>query len=246
MDVGTPQSPEDDQPSSKKADGDTHSKRDPQKPNRIIAWASVALAAITLYIAIVTTLYAKSAREQAASTTDMLATMQADQRPWVGYHRFVIQARESSLSPWVDREPMEGDEFRVRLFVRNSGKSPALNVRPFEVLMAACPIGKLPENEPGIEEPSPNLFQFVLFPGAERTSQNSVAFRFTGQQFSEYYRSEIELFWWTSIHYCDSAGRLHWTDVQVSRTFGSGIDEFILRSMDEGSSPSEGAHPSCG
>ena len=245
MDVGTPQPPEEDQPSTKKADGDTQSKRNPQGPNRIIAGASVVLAVATIGLLIVTGLYTYYAREQARLTTDMLATMRADQRPWVGYHKYIIQARESPTSPWTDRGPKEGEEFKVRFFVRNVGKTPALNVAPLHIFMGVQPRSLLPTKAEIREEPDIPI-KFALFPGDDRKSHNSRIFRLTEEEFSKYSSLRSDIFFWARINYCDSTGKLHWTQTEMSHTFGAHSEGLVIRSEWADTYPSEGAHPSCG
>ena len=50
-------------------------------------------------------------------------------RAWLGYTEITLAARRGAEVSWEDREPMQGDHGRIRLFVANTGKTPATNVR---------------------------------------------------------------------------------------------------------------------
>ena len=101
---------------------ETNSQRQERWPQRAIAIASSLLVAVTLY-------YTHYASEQTKLTTDVVALMRSDQRPWLGYHGFAIQARESPTSPWVQRMPAQGEEIRAVFFLDNAGKTPAVGVQ---------------------------------------------------------------------------------------------------------------------
>ena len=83
---------------------------------------------------------AEAASRQVAAieeqTNTAIDALRLDQRPWLGYERHVMEARANSTSSWEQREPKTGEQSRVRLYVQNIGKTPALNVR----LMSTPPI----------------------------------------------------------------------------------------------------------
>ena len=91
------------------------------------------IAIATILLVIVTAIYVYYAKKQSESTEQGIHltrdSTRVEQRAWVGIDDYNIQARESSEAQWQSREPKKGEQFRVLIFIRNSGKVPALNVR---------------------------------------------------------------------------------------------------------------------
>ena len=151
--------------------------------------------------------------------------MRLEQRPWLGYYGYGIQARENSTAMWEYREPKIGEEFRIRCSIQNTGKTPALNISMMPIILELVPIGgsaKSPEwsgGQPG---------QGVLFPNAKDFSHDGGAALLTDQQFLEYSTLKKEIFFWAGLSYTDFAGELYWVSVGVSHSFGS--DSYKIKS----------------
>ena len=173
-------------------------------------------------------------------TNAAMDAMRLDQRAWLGYRRYNVQARESSTSTWTNREPKAGEEFRVRFFIHNAGKTPALNVRPMRIKPKIVPVGDVPK-EP--EKWSVGSGRSAIFPNDGSLSHNTRILPMTEQQFSAYSSKTMEAFFWAKIYYCDVIGRRHWTQVGVAHIFESA--DFTIRSSSVSPDPGEADHPDC-
>ena len=127
--------------------------------------------------------------EQTNVTMD---AMRLDQRAWVGYSGYVLQARKDRTSAWTNREPKAGEQFRVRFLIQNTGKTPAFNVRVMDIVPKLVGIGETPA-EPmawfGTTRSS------VHFPHDDGISHNTGVIRLTDQQFSEYSKCGFRELW---------------------------------------------------
>ena len=173
-------------------------------------------------------------------TNAAMDAIRLDQRAWLGYHKYVVQARENPTSTWNNREPKEGEEFRVRFFIQNVGKTPAFNVRPMVIEPKIVHIGDIP-NEP--EEWASESGSSVIFPNDDSLSHNTKSLKLSGQQFSAYSNTTMEVFFWAKIYYCDVTGRRHWTQTGVAHIFRS--TDFSIRSSSVSPDPGEANHPDC-
>ena len=73
---------------------------------------------------------------------DARDALRLDQRAWLGYHKYVVQARANDTATWTNREPKTGEQFRVRFFIHNVGKTPAFKVRLMIIKPMIIPIGE--------------------------------------------------------------------------------------------------------
>ena len=69
------------------------------------------------------------AKQQIGDARDAL---RLDQRAWLGYERYVIQARANNTSGWEEREPRAGEQFSGRFYFQNVGRTPALKCSRYE------------------------------------------------------------------------------------------------------------------
>lgn len=173
-------------------------------------------------------------------TNAAMNAMRLDQRAWLGYHKYKVQARENSTSAWTDREPKAGEQFRVRFFIHNVGKTPAFNVQPMLIEPKIIPMGNTPK-EP--ENWSGGTRRFVIFPNDDGLSHNTGPLKLSEKQFSVYSNATQEVFFWAKLYYCDITGRRHWTQTGVAHTFGS--PDFSMRSSSVSPDPGEANHPDC-
>ena len=171
---------------------------------------------------------------------DARDALRLDQRAWLGYHQYVVQARANDAATWTNREPKPGEQFRVRFFIHNVGKTPAFKVQPMLIRPTMIPIGDLPD-EPEAWVSGPN--RSVIFPNDDGRSHNTRALTMSDQQFSEYSNVEKEIFFWAKLYYCDITGRRHWTQSGVAHRFG--FAEFSIRSSSVSPDPGDADHPDC-
>ena len=86
---------------------------------------AVIVSCLALFVAVWS---GYDARRSADAAEDARDVMRSEQRAWLGYRTIRLAARGAEGS-WEDREPMQGDYGQIRLFVANSGNTPATNVR---------------------------------------------------------------------------------------------------------------------
>lgn len=217
---------------------DSHSKRKDQKmsPDWIMAIASCVLVVITGIYVYYTYRLVVLTRNTLDTTTEAI---RLEQRPWVGYYGYAIEARENPNAVWVKREPESGEEFRVSFSIKNVGQTPALNLRLESVIgVFVRNHGYSPTNEWYV-----GTSRNVVFPKGEGFRQYSGVARLIGQDFLEYSTFKKDLYFWARLYYCDGAGRRHWTKTVVSHEFASGSYSIISSSV--GTEPGEANHPDC-
>ena len=236
--IGATNSCKKDQISTSSADCNADNKSQDKWPDKVIAVSSVALVVITGLYTTFAWKQNELTRESLDTSRDALGVamdaMNLEQRPWLGYYGYAIQARKDSASRWEDREPKAGEELRVECFIQNAGKTPALNIQLMSIVFGLVPIGgsaKEPDKWSG------NSNRSALFPNAEGFSHNSDGIVLTDQGFLEYSTSKKEIFFWARLYYCDIAGRRYWTQTGVSHAFGSSA--YNLRSSSVGLIPGE-------
>ena len=189
---------------------------------------------------------AEFASEQVAAlekhTNAVVDSVRLDQRAWLGYHKYVIQARESTASNWVDREPEEdGEQFRVRFYVRNVGKTPAFNVRVMSDARIV-PTGRIPD-APESNEWTHSQGNVDIFPGDESINHGTSVLYLREEQFSQYSNFEKEIFLWAKLSYCDVLGGHHWAQIGVAHRYRSSA--FNIRFSSVSPDPGEKGHPDC-
>ncbi len=203
------------------------------------------IAAIsTFLLVIITAIYTNSACNQTELIRKNFVldtnTTNLEQRPWLGYYGYTIQAREDSTATWKNRKPKAGERMRVRCSIQNAGKTPALNIQLMLIFPEIIPTGM------ALEEPDkwiPSADKFLLFPGAEGFGHIGEEIVLTTQQFSEYSTSQKHLFFWAKLYYCDLAGQRHWTQAGVTHRLDS--NEFQIFSSTVGTISGETPHPGC-
>ena len=221
---------------TEEVDSDTKGQYQGKWPNRIIALATCLLAIITFAYTLYTRDQVKLTREMFGATRD---AMRLEQRPWLGYHRYEIQARKDFVASWEDRGPEEGEEFRIRLFIQNVGQTPAVNVQ----LMSSGPeiveVGEIPK-EPVLDLSHINDSRQVIFPDVKGLVHDLGPFILLGQ---EYFVLGKELFFWARLSYCDITGGGHWTQIGIS--YALGTDGLVIRWSRVSLDSSESNHPDC-
>ena len=85
--------------------------------------------AVSILALIVAGWSAYGASRSADAAEDARDAVRLELRAWLGYTEITLAARRGAEGSWEDREPMQGDHGRIRLFVANTGKTPATNVR---------------------------------------------------------------------------------------------------------------------
>ena len=179
------------------------------------------------------------AKQQIGDARDAL---RLDQRAWLGYERYVIQARANNTSGWEAREPRAGEQFSGRFYIQNVGKTPARNVRFMSVPPILTRVGEIPA-EPEEEEWSKAYGTFVVFPNDEDLSQSTRFLLIPDQEFSMYSSRSIQAFFWAKLFYCDTIGRRHWTQTGVVHLFEA--REFLIAASSVSPDPGESNHPDC-
>ena len=181
-----------------------------------------------------------SATEEQTNTA--IDALRLDQRAWLGYERYTIEARANDTSRWEKREPKTGEQFRGRLYIQNIGKTPALNVRFMSAPPILIPAGGIP-SQPEEEKWSIAGGEFVVFPNDDGLSQNTRPRNMPSQVFPAYSNRAREIFFWARLYYCDTTGRRHWTQIGVAHLFEAGT--FSIRSSSVSPDPGEADHPDC-
>ena len=82
---------------------------------------AVAVSILALFVAIGSLYQAYRSADIAEDARD---AVRLEQRAWLGYRKITLAARRGTDGSWEDREPLEGDYGRIRLFVGNTGKTP--------------------------------------------------------------------------------------------------------------------------
>lgn len=219
---------------------DSDSKRKDQKtlPDWIVAIASCVLVIITAIYAYYTYRLVVLTRNTLETTTEAI---RLEQRPWVGYYGYAIEARENPNAVWVKREPTAGEEFRVSFSIKNVGRTPALKLQLASIVgVVSIEAGDFPS--------APNEWvvgtsKNVVFPESEGFTQYSGRFKLMDQDFLEYSTAKKELYFWARLYYCDGIGKRYWTQIGVSHVFGESL--YSIRSSSVGSDSGEANHPDC-
>lgn len=205
-----------------------------------MAIATCALVAITATY----TYYAKKQVELTRQTlNNTIDAMRLEQRPWLGYSGFAIYARKNSTTAWEKREPKQGEEIRVRLSIKNVGKTPALNISLMSVTPEVISFGS--EDTINVLDDAADEAKEhnTIFPESEKFGHYIRPYRLTAQEFLEYSTRKKQLFFWAKVYYCDIAGMRHWTQTRATHTYAS--KGFNIISSSVSPSPGEANHPDC-
>ena len=165
-----------------------------------------------------------NAGRSADAAEDARDAVRLELRAWLGYREITLAARRGTDGSWEDREPMQGDYGRIRLFVANTGKTPAANVRFLhQTPMLLRDSAELEPPEPSESEWETSDLEHVVVPGTEERFQD-VQFRLNRQ--ARYVNGTHVLFVWVRMEYCDVAHRAHWTQAGVMHHYGEPRDDF--------------------
>ena len=165
-----------------------------------------------------------NAGRSADAAEDARDAVRLELRAWLGYREITLAARRGTDGSWEDREPMQGDYGRIRLFVANTGKTPATNVRFLhQTPMLLRDSAELEPPEPSESEWETSDLEHVVVPGTEERFQD-VQFRLNRQ--ARYVNGTHVLFVWVRMEYCDVAHRAHWTQAGVMHHYGEPRDDF--------------------
>ena len=204
-----------------------------RSPEWITAFAAVLLVLVTILNFVFT-------HRQNQLTSDALAL---EQRAWLGFRNYAIQARVNPASPWQAREPTEGEECRVRFFIHNTGNTPALNVRLMRIKAVLVPRRTVPSEPDTWVDGTSTSTGSVLLPDNDSIGQEIKIRPMSKQEFSDYASFRTEVFFWKRLYYCDVTGRLHWIQAGVSHAYRQ--DSFAIRSTSLGTEPGGANHPEC-
>lgn len=237
MDEGVDANPKDKDVATQKSGSKTKYKYEDKRPE----WCMVGVTSLLVVITLLYTFAAWKQNELTRDTLDAALDMaDLEQRPWLGYYGYAIEARRNPVARWEKREPEAGEEFRVRCFIQNVGKTPALNIKTMSITPHLIPIGDFYEKpDDWIDRHS----RLVLFPNDRGLSHIGEGFSLDAEGYGEYLSRRKYIFFWAKLYYCDFAGRRHWTEVAVSHVFGS--DEFRERSSSVNTVSGETRHPDC-
>ena len=179
------------------------------------------------------------ADRSADAAEDARDAVRLEQRAWLGYRKITLAARRGTDGSWEDRELMQGDYGRIRLFVGNTGKTPATNVRfLYQIPMLLRDDAELEPPEPSESGWETSDREHIVVPGTEGRFQE-VQFRLNRQ--ARYVNGTHGLFVWVHTEYCDVAHRAHWTRAAIMHRYGEPRDVFWT--LSQSISPSDSGEP---
>ena len=198
---------------------------------------------VPLVVAILALIVAAWSRYDAGRSADAAEdardAVRLEQRAWLGYREITLAARRGTDGSWEGREPMQGDYGRIRLFVANTGKTPATNVRFLhQTPMLLRDSAELEPPEPSESEWETSDQEHVVVPGTEERFHD-VQFRLNRQ--ARYVNGTHVLFVWVRMEYCDVAHRPHWTQAGVMHHYGEPRDDFWT--LSQSISPADSGEP---
>ena len=168
-----------------------------------------------------------------------------EQRPWLGYVGYALEARANDDEPWVEQDLREGDQVRVRMRIENSGRTPAILIPVNSDSVRVLPVGSTAPPPREWRRMSAAQAGVVVLPGVEGQRHYTRPFRLSRAQFEGYSAGTHQLFLWARLNYCDAAQRRHW--VQVAITHQSRDPPDIVGTPSASISPDPGGlyHPDC-
>ena len=202
----------------------------------VVSIVPVVVSILALIVAVGSLYHAARSADVAEDARD---AVRLEQRAWLGYRKITLAARRGTDGPWEDREPMQGDDGRIRLFAGNTGKTPATNVRFLHQTPMLLRDGvELEPPEPSESEWETSDREHMVVPGTEWRFQD-VQFRLNSQ--ARYVNGTHILFVWARMEYCDVAHRAHWTQAGVMHRYGEPRDLFWT--LSQSISPSDSGEP---
>lgn len=217
---------------------DTHRHQQETWPNRAIAVASVVLV-------VVTSIYTWSAYRQTNLTheilNDTIKGRKEGRRAWLGYASYTLRTCAHPGAAWEARGPRQaGEPFQIRCRIRNTGQTPAYNVKLGIIEPQLVEKGEIP---PLPVEERTYGGRLLIFPGDPHWDHSSDFLSLSEQQFTEYASLQKELFFWAELYYCDMAGHRHWTKVGIAHAFGD--NQVYGRTALVSPGDGEADHPEC-
>ena len=179
------------------------------------------------------------AARSADAAEDARDAVRLEQRAWLNYRKITLRARHGDDGTWEDREPAQDDYGRIRLFVANTGTTPATNVRfLYQTPTLLRDSAELTPPEPSESEWEASHLETIVRPATEERFQD-VQFRLNRQ--ARYVDKTHVLFVWVRMEYCDVAHRAHWTQAGVMHRYGEPRDDFWT--LSQSISPSDSGEP---
>ena len=167
------------------------------------------------------------------------------QRPWLGYVGFTLEARADNDEPWGERAPQDGDEVRVRMRILNSGRTPATIIPVNSGDSKLAPVNTIAPPPTEWRPVSETQGRVVVLPGVEGRRQYTRPFRLSGEHFRRYSADTHWLFLWARMNYCDAAQRHHWVQVAIAHRSRNPPNLFDTPSVSISPDPGEPDHPDC-
>ena len=136
-----------------------------------------------------------------------------DQRPWITVARFELSA-----------ELEQGKEVSVRVWLQNTGKTPAMN----EVNQSQVYLWPVPPVMTNFSKPQPKESNSItiIAPGAPATSFITTKWKPQDAFVTSYRSKGMRFFVHAKAWFSDSFGTPHWTSVCASHGFSEPLDEF--------------------
>ena len=176
---------------------------------------------------------------------DARDALRLEQRPWLGYVGFTLEARADSDEPWGERVPREGDEVRVRMRILNTGRTPAILIPLNSANPRLAPVDTIAPPPPEWRPVSETQGRVVVLPGVEGRRQYTRPFRLSEEQFRRYSADTHWLLLWARMNYCDAAQRRHWVQVAIAHRSSNPPNLFHTPSVSISPDPGEPDHADC-
>ena len=199
------------------------------RPERIAAFFAMGIFFVTSFYTcyarqqVIETRKATNAAVDAVRIATQANTQSAqafriDQRAWLALSGYRIETQDST--GWVAREPIPGENYRIRIGLRNPGKTPALNIS----VQASRSFSPVEPREPNWDEAERRSVATAVF---STDIDQSMIVRGTLPDDAEgraYVAENANMNFWVRASYCDVSKRQHWTQVCFSHTHGSSLD----------------------
>ena len=176
---------------------------------------------------------------------DARDALRLEQRPWLGYVGFTLEARAGSDEPWVERILREGDEVRIRMRILNTGRTPAILIPVNSANPTLAPVDTIAPPPTEWRPMSETQGRVVVLPGVDGRRQYTRPFRLSGEQFRRYSKDTHWLLLWARLNYCDAAQRHHWVQVAIAHRSSNPSNLFDTPSVSISPDPGELDHADC-
>ena len=186
-------------------------------------------------------------RNQFTATRD---SMRLEQRAWLRYAGFTLQTLTgpaNKTDSWENREIGDPEEIaRFRVFVLNSGQTPALKVTLSTGNIKVGVPDYIYEQPTEWMKPIKPQRGLVVMPGEQGQYMYTEAFPLPIGRFEDYIRGDLQINLWTRLQYCDIYQRRHWAHISLARPAGSDPNShFTIREQHFGPANGEPNHPEC-